>query len=1322
MAFADGNIIIGTSVDVGGIDTGLHKIQKQFRKLGRLAFATIGVKAFAKLGKAAIDAASDLQEIQNVVDVAFKDTSYKIEEFSKVCIQYFGMSEIAAKKTAGSFMAMATSIGINKEAASDMAVELTGLSGDFASFYNISQEYAKVAMSAVFTGETETVKRYGIIMTEANLQEYALTEGIEKKVKAMNAEEKALLRYNYLMSVTKNMHHDFERTQNNWANSVRVLKEQWTQFMTLLGTGFIHALQPAIQVINILIGKLIAVFQYLNALLGLTSQLDDVTFSDELEEEAEAVDDLGKAIKHQLAPFDKLNNLTSSAKSGVDDDTDDLQKLYDRMKLSGYVIDSMKDFEVKLQEISDATKDKLKNIVNSFRRAKYRIEKIWQDVKLGNWFSAGKGFGNLIASLEQFLSNAIAGVNWQKKGEEFGNFFKGIIWSDALSGFTDVLISALNAIIDFAVGGINKITLADVIQFAKNVSKAARKFFKWIYDALRKVDWKDLGKKIGTFVSNIDWGGVFKDTIAVLFEALKAAINAFDGIFDAAPLVAKLAVGIIAAFKLAKWTGLTEALNTSFGKAVKDWKKGWLDDSGHLVKNSPVGKAFQGGLGAISLIMGIRIIGSTIENIEAGEIEPSSWKAGLENLVSSLMVAFGGSMIVGAFGFTLGPTGFVVTTAVTFLLSTILDFLVAPSDEQQIAKAKADLKEQIEKIDWVSELDHSVEVLLELDVDYSSRIASVEGDLEYYTQLAEKWKELSANYNELTEKDKALVKLYGEELGTKFGDLKGYIDDVTGAYNGTAEAIQAVIDKTRDLMTVEALQTEQKETYQKIAQARVKKKEAEKELDELNANFESDIDDIVDEFYNTWKNSANYLAQSRFADFMDSVSWDKSKAKKLIEQSIRSGELGLRNSAGNYYFKWQDFAWEWSDQENLNNIYAYANAHETIEEKINAATDAISNAYKTLDTYDEVIREVQADLNNQEFITTLEGLSHKIKTAIDGVDEAWGADVQLAIDEIKKKLENDEDITTDVNKLFSLLNGGLSGLPEGAMPEDMQKTINKINQALADGKITSKQAMTLLGQALLEGFEEGFGNSKLGTGFFETIDGATSALDKFEKKLKDPNFKKEVDDAKKTWRELVTTTDGDKRTAHKSGEDLQNNLVDGVSDITPDNKNKSRQAGADTVKTFVAGAEEAGDINSPSKVMEEDVAYNLIDGMVIGIKNGVSAIIAAAREVINALVSTFDAVKLTPTLTIVPQIDMANVNIPDIVNGMTVPISVSTATNNTTVGGMTKREFAELLNTALSNMKLTGTLDAEVDNGNIFKTIKAEAKVYKERTGNPAFA
>ena len=181
MALQDGNIIIGTSVDMHGMNTGLKKISKSMNNLSKKITGIFGLAGFGiagaliALGKASLDAASDLQEVQNVVDVSFtkldeagnvvSDMTWKIEQFANTCIEKFGMSRLAAKQTAGSFMAMGKSMGLTMEEASDMSVKLTGLTGDFASFYNISQEYARVALSAVYTGETETLKRYGIVLS-----------------------------------------------------------------------------------------------------------------------------------------------------------------------------------------------------------------------------------------------------------------------------------------------------------------------------------------------------------------------------------------------------------------------------------------------------------------------------------------------------------------------------------------------------------------------------------------------------------------------------------------------------------------------------------------------------------------------------------------------------------------------------------------------------------------------------------------------------------------------------------------------------------------------------------------------------------------------------------------------------------------------------------------------------------------------------------------------------------------------------------------------------------------------------------------------------
>lgn len=1353
MAFADGNIIIGTSVDVGGIDTGLHKIQKSFKRLGRLAFATIGVGAFAKLGKAAIDAASDLQEVQNVVDVAFKDMSYKIEEFSKICIEHFGISEFAAKQTSGSFMAMAKAIGITKETASDMAVELTGLTGDFASFYNISQEYARVAISSVFTGETETIKRYGIIMTEANLQEYALTEGIQKKVKAMNAEEKALLRYNYLMKSTQMLHGDFERTQENWANSVRVLKEQWNSLMVAMGTVFIQKVQPVVGLLNTILGKLIAIFKYLQELLGLTSEIGDATFADDMEEMADAVDDVGKAIKHQLAPFDKLNNLTSNAGSGVDDSVSDLEKLYDKAKLSGYVIDAMKNFEIQLDELSKATKSKLANVVNLFRRAKFKVESILDSIKFSHWFGAGMTFGDLITSMEEFVSNSIASVNWAEKGKQIGEFFEGIIWSDALGGLVDVITSALDGIITMAISALDKIDIQDVIKLAKNYSKAARKFFNWIYNTLKRVDWTGLGRKLGTFIQNIDWGGVFADAIKMIFEAFKSAIKFYAGVFDGAPIVTTLVTGIVAAFKLAKWTGLSAALNKSFGLAVKKWRKGLIDKDGKLHLDSAAGKAFRAGLGVVSIGMSLALEVNTIKDIAVGDLEAGSWEANVNNLISSLLMAVGGTLVLGAFGVTLGPAGFIITAGVTFIVSSIIDAIVEPTEDEKLDKAKRELEENISKIDWVHEIDDTIDVLLNLSINYRTKIADIEGDLAYYEDLAKKWKELSDNYDNLTERDKELVKMFGDEMGTKFPEMKKYIDDVSGAYKGTAENLQLVIDKTRELMQIEAIEEGKKETYKELAKAHVEKEEAERQLDELERTMEDDIHEFAVQLQKEWSSSTDVIQQSRYIAFSDYVG-GKQQVINAIEKSLKSGEYGLKSRTGKTLLEWKDFKKEWSDEEALNNMWDYANSTDAIKKKINKLDNAIESANRTIDGYDRSLGNITADLQKKTLQNAINDIKTVFDTAFKGTNIRWEKDVQDAIDGIDRKLKAGEAITeADMIKLYATINTGFSNLPKGSLPKDVQSTLDSIRQKLAEGKVTYSEAMQLLANAMVTGFNIGLGDPSSKTGLYKVLDDQKDKVLKAISSWKDdisnatkkavllgvyenttqkaeqeyydtltPEQKLKYSGAHKTiqqfgFNKLMDTLE---ESATKGGKDVQNATVDGITTITPENETKLENGGATISNTLIGGVKEPLKINSPSKVMRDDVAGSVVEGLVIGLYNGISAIVSASQAVVSAMVETFDVVKLTPNMTITPEIDLANAQIPDIVNGMVVPAQVSSGVSiNNSIVGMNKQELSEVLYNILSNWSLGVSL--EPDETQMFKSMQKQARIYKERTNKSAF-
>ena len=144
-------------------------IQKAFNAVSFTAIAY----AVYKVTKSCTAAASDLVEVQNVVDTAFKQNSEIVDKWAKNVVAQYGMSETAAKRTASTFMAMSNGMNIATNSGTKMAITLAGLSADLASFWNTSQDEAFTALKSVYTGETETLKKYGVVMTEANLKAYA---------------------------------------------------------------------------------------------------------------------------------------------------------------------------------------------------------------------------------------------------------------------------------------------------------------------------------------------------------------------------------------------------------------------------------------------------------------------------------------------------------------------------------------------------------------------------------------------------------------------------------------------------------------------------------------------------------------------------------------------------------------------------------------------------------------------------------------------------------------------------------------------------------------------------------------------------------------------------------------------------------------------------------------------------------------------------------------------------------------------------------------------------------------------------------------------
>lgn len=227
-----------------------NKSTDAFSRLAKaIGLVMIARKALDTI-KTGIDYASDLAEVQNVVDSTFGSATEAINSWSKECLAAYGMNEVSAKRYAGTIGAMLKSSGLAGDAIVDMSKDMVGLAGDMASFYNLDLETAFEKIRSGISGETEPLKQLGINMSVANLEAYALSQGITTAYNEMSQAEQVMLRYNYLMSTTADAQGDFARTQDSYANQTRLLSESWLEFTGVMAEQLLPVLTTIVSWLN----------------------------------------------------------------------------------------------------------------------------------------------------------------------------------------------------------------------------------------------------------------------------------------------------------------------------------------------------------------------------------------------------------------------------------------------------------------------------------------------------------------------------------------------------------------------------------------------------------------------------------------------------------------------------------------------------------------------------------------------------------------------------------------------------------------------------------------------------------------------------------------------------------------------------------------------------------------------------------------------------------------------------------------------------------------------------------------------------------------
>lgn len=463
--------------------------------------------------KEAIDISSAVTEADNVVRQAFGKYEKLVDDLCKVSIKKFGMSELSVKQFAGRFQSLGTALDIPQGKMAKMAIKLTELTGDLASYYDVSQEDVAKSLQSVFTGTTAPMRRYGVDLTQATLNEWLMKKGIDAKVKSMNQAQKAVVRYEYTLERTKAAQGDFLRTSDSWHNTLTVVTESFKDLGKTVGDIAINAFKPFLRVLGIVAEK---VNSFVEMVLNALGSIFGWRFEVSKKGASGLADSLNGA-------YDSMDNLSDAAGS-VGKNTGGIAK--NAKKAKKEIQQATRAFD-ELKVISKQSKDTTPGSGSGGSG-----DGSGGGGDTGTWVetpSAFEKFKSNIKDLEglgveirKALVKAVGGIEWDKiyaKASGFGTglaeFLNGLFSEDkkgnsVFTATADVIAGALNTAIFASKGFTDKFKFET---FGKNLAHGFNRFFKkfkWKQCAEAINGWVDgFWKFVRGFFDDLSWKDVF---------------------------------------------------------------------------------------------------------------------------------------------------------------------------------------------------------------------------------------------------------------------------------------------------------------------------------------------------------------------------------------------------------------------------------------------------------------------------------------------------------------------------------------------------------------------------------------------------------------------------------------------------------------------------------------------------------------------------------------------------------------------------------------------------------------------------------------------
>lgn len=992
-----------------------QKIADSLKKIGTTITTAFSVAAITAFGKSCIELGSELAEVQNVVDVTFNKLSGSVNKWSKEAAASYGLSETMAKKYVGTFGSMAEAFGFTEQQAYDMSTTLTGLTGDVASFYNIDQDLAYTKLKSVFSGETETLKDLGIVMTQSALDQYALANGVGKTTAKMTEAEKVTLRYKFVQDQLKNATGDFARTQDSWANQTRILQLRFDSLKATIGQGLINAFNPVLKVINSLIGRVSVLADKFKA---FTDQIfgnagDGSAVSTDLADASNSASDLAtnadttstalnniadkaEKAKRSIAGFDRLNVLSSNDTSASATDTPNTAAATSSTEksLGSALSNAVDGLAAKWDAKGKKVIDSMKNAFSGVKSAVIGICDSWKRV-----WSNGAG-EKVIGNIKKMLSNVFDII-----GDISTAFQKA--WNDNGKGDAVIqsIIDKFNSIIELinTIGddfrdvwnsGVGERIWGNILTIIENCNNATKTFRDKIKLAWEK---NDTGKKIWQ-----DILGLVEDISAFLADMSAIRLEWLESL-DLSPLVGA-AERLLSAFRnLAK--AITDKLKDAYKTVLLPLAKWTIEEAvpklvealagafellGKFIKKIP-----------ISVMAGIAAaIGAIVAAYKGFKIaqQVKQWFGTLKTAFSTLKSAITSHPYATAIA--------AIVAAVSALVAGMKTYSNEKWENSSLGKSVKDTSKQIGEMgDLVQDMQNKVK-------EVNDTKLSMKADFETVDNLKKRLQEIIEDGTiDESEKGeyKTIVDLLSEKVDgfdTQWNDLT--LEEIDGKII-IEDNIDEVSTKLDDLVTEwEIAQT--KITLQNVytdTLAEVHSSKAQiKSLESVNDNALNELTDYIYEATNLSKEEAKI-----YAEYLKKANGDRGRAERLLEKDIVSGKVNTDNfNINSHYngnrvlpnlneaFSFNDRVKELTDNANEadRNLEAMKYNFESLQNEGDKAYDLLSKLNSGTYTYSDLINAVSDDYMTQsqalalvkdDGITTWDELEKAAGDSADGIEK-----------------------------------------------------------------------------------------------------------------------------------------------------------------------------------------------------------------------------------------------------------------------------------------------------------------------------------------------